>query len=395
MTLTHEIVQSFVEALEEALPYAVTIVDTNGYIIGSSEPDRLNRFHPSAFEILCDRQPIETWDLETGSYVNLPEGVLLGYGEKIVYEGECIGLIGLVGSPEEIKQSIKTAQLMLHLLLDRKRARDELQLIAADKNTFLLRLLRGQYGSEEWAAERAVTYGITLPVPRCALVVQADLFSFKDQGPLELSRIRQAVKQMVQTVFSSPEDLIYEYDTGEIVALTASNLRTGTPRRAKLVEKAAASLYAALKRLYDVPILIGIGEECADHTGIPLSLRQARTAAEIGSRLDRGDGICFHDQMRLERIVADFSPEIRPILQKNILDKLLEAKEDGLLETLRVYFEQNGSVSETAQRLFIHRNTLQYRFRQVREITGLDVHNVNDLVQLRLAVLQHQYFRGR
>lgn len=392
MTLTHEIVQPFVETLEEALPYAVTIVDLNGYIIGSSEPDRLNRFHPSAYEILCDRKPIESWDLESGAYVNLPEGVRLGYGEKIIYEGECIGLIGLVGPPEEIKQSIKTARLMLHLLLDRKRDRDELLLIAADKNTFVFRLLRGQYGSEEWAAERAHTYGITLSVPRCALVIQADLFSFRDKGPLELSRIRQNVKQLVQTVFASPEDLIYENDTGEIVVLTASNLQQGAQRRARLVEKAASKLYAALKNLYDIHVLIGVGEECTDHTGIPLSLQQARTASEIGAKIKRGDGICFHAQMRLERIVAAFSPEIQPILQKNILDKLLESGENGLLETLQVYFEQNGSVAETAQKLFVHRNTLQYRFRQIKDLTGFDIHRVDDMVQLRLAVLQYQYF---
>ena len=392
MTLTHEIVQSFVETLEEALPYAVTIVDPDGYIIGTSEPDRLNRFHPSAYEILCDRKPIESWDLETGSYVNLPEGVRLGYGEKIIYEGECIGLIGLVGPPDELQQSIKTAQLMLHLLLDRKRDRDELLLIAADKNTFVFRLLRGQYGSEEWAAERAHTYGITLSAPRRALVIQTDLFSFKDKGPLELSRIRENIKHMVQTVFASPEDLIYEYDTGELVVLTASELQYGAPRRERLVEKAAAKLYGALKHQYSIPVVIGVGEECADHTGIPLSLKQARTAAEIGVRTQSGDGVCWHDRMTLERIVASFSPEIRPILQNGILDKLLDAGEEGLLETLQVYFEQDASVADTAQKLFIHRNTLQYRFRQIKELTGYDIHRIDDLVQLRLAVLQHEYF---
>ena len=96
--------------------------------------------------------------------------------------------------------------------------------------------------------------------------------------------------------------------------------------------------------------------------------------------------------MRLERIVAAFSPEIQPILQKNILDKLLESGENGLLETLQVYFEQNGSVAETAQKLFVHRNTLQYRFRQIKDLTGFDIHRVDDMVQLRLAVLQYQYF---
>ena len=106
MKLTHKLAQPFVEALEAALPYQVTITDVNGYIVGSSVPSRLNKFHPSAYEIICGRQPIETLDGDT--YVNVPEGVLLGYGETIEYDGECIGLIGLVGPPEERKKDITT-----------------------------------------------------------------------------------------------------------------------------------------------------------------------------------------------------------------------------------------------------------------------------------------------
>lgn len=114
---------------------------------------------------------------------------------------------------------------------------------------------------------------------------------------------------------------------------------------------------------------------------------------EIGSRTESPDGIYYYARMRLGRIVAGFSGEIRPILQKDILEKLKGNKADGLLETLQVYFEMNASVTKTAEKLFIHRNTLQYRFRQIKDLTGFDIHNVNDLVQLRLAVLQHQYFR--
>jgi len=393
MTLTDKIVQPFVEMLEEALPYKVTITDTNGYIIGSSDPERLNHFHPSAYEILCGRKAIESWDLETDSYVNLPEGVLLGHGERIIYDGECIGLIGLVGFPEEIKQSIKTAQLVLRLLLDRKKASDELSLIAQDKNSFLLRLMRGQYGSEKWAAERANTYGITLAIPRCAVVVQADLSSFENKSPVELAQIQQNVNRTIRDVFAGQEDLIYEYATGETAVLTSSDPYRDPARRSSIMEKAVARLHSELKRQYPVPVLIGVGEECADHTEIPRSLSQARSAMEIGSRTERPDGIYYYARMRLGRIVAGFSGEIRPILQKDILDKLMGNRADGLLETLQVYFEMNASVAKTAEKLFIHRNTLQYRFRQIKELTGFDIHNVNDLVQLRLAVLQYQYFR--
>lgn len=391
MTLTTKIVQPFIATLEEALHYKVTITDTNGYIVGSSDPARLNQFHPSAYEILCERQPIESWDIATDSYVNLPEGVQLGYGERVIYDGECIGLIGLVGAPEEIKQSIKTAQLVLQLMLDRKKASDELKLISKDKKAFLLRLLQGQYGSPEWIKERADTYKIDLSRPRYVLTVQINLEKFDEKSPLELSQIKETMHRAIRSIFFEQEDLLYEYDTGETVLLTAGKHSDASQRR-RQIEKAAARLYAELREQYKVSALIGVSEECGDYMGIPLALRQGRMAAEIGAKTENGEGLYFYSQMRLGRIVASFSPEIRPILQRDILSKLLENHADSLLETLFAYFEMNGNVSQTAEKLFIHRNTLQYRFRKIKEITGFDIYHIDDLVQLRLAVLQYRYF---
>lgn len=391
MTLTTKIVQPFIATLEEALHYKVTITDTNGYIVGSSDPARLNQFHPSAYEILCERQPIESWDIATDSYVNVPEGVQLGYGERVIYDGECIGLIGLVGAPEEIKQSIKTAQLVLQLMLDRKKASDELKLISKDKKAFLLRLLQGQYGSPEWIKERADTYKIDLSRPRYVLTVQINLEKFDEKSPLELSQIKETMHRAIRSIFFEQEDLLYEYDTGETVLLTAGKHSDASQRR-RQIEKAAARLYAELREQCKVSALIGVSEECGDYTGIPLALRQGRMAAEIGAKTENGEGLYFYSQMRLGRIVASFSPEIRPILQRDILSKLLENHADSLLETLFAYFEMNGNVSQTAEKLFIHRNTLQYRFRKIKEITGFDIYHIDDLVQLRLAVLQYRYF---
>ncbi len=391
MTLTTKIVQPFIATLEEALHYKVTITDTNGYIVGSSDPARLNQFHPSAYEILCERQPIESWDIATDSYVNVPEGVQLGYGERVIYDGECIGLIGLVGAPEEIKQSIKTAQLVLQLMLDRKKASDELKLISKDKKAFLLRLLQGQYGSPEWIKERADTYKIDLSRPRYVLTVQINLEKFDEKSPLELSQIKETMHRAIRNIFFEQEDLLYEYDTGETVLLTAGKHSDASQRR-RQIEKAAARLYAKLREQCKVSALIGVSEECGDYTGIPLALRQGRMAAEIGAKTENGEGLYFYSQMRLGRIVASFSPEIRPILQRDILSKLLENHADSLLETLFTYFEMNGNVSQTAEKLFIHRNTLQYRFRKIKEITGFDIYHIDDLVQLRLAVLQYRYF---
>lgn len=390
MKLTHKIVQPFIYTLEEELPYKVTITDVNGYIVGSSDASRLNQFHPSAYEILCGRKPIET--LEQDEYVNLPESVVLGYGEKIIYNGECIGLIGLIGPPEERKHDIKTAQFCLRLLLDREQAQAELDLIAADKNAFIVRLLHSVSEQEPWLKRRAALYGISMDLPRYIAVVQIRYLDLKDSQPLESATIRKGILQNVKKVFPDPEDVIYEAETGEIVILTSSGRYKAASKRAKATETVLMNLYDEIKARYDVQPLIGVSGECENYLCYSAGYRQALSAIEIGQRTECGKSIYRYEQMRLRRIVSGLTSEVRPILQEGIIDRLHTAQRTDLLDTLRVYFNRNMNVSETAEALYIHRNTLQYRFKQIKEITGYDIRKVDDMIQLRLAVLQHQIF---
>jgi sugar diacid utilization regulator len=50
-----------------------------------------------------------------------------------------------------------------------------------------------------------------------------------------------------------------------------------------------------------------------------------------------------------------------------------EQYETELVRTLGAFFEADGNVAGTAQRLFTHRHTVYYRLERVRELSGLDV----------------------
>lgn len=387
MRLTEKFVQPFVYMMEEELPYRITIVDAEGYIVGSSDTSRLNQFHPSAYEILCGREPIEKF--EESGYVNVPENVMLGYGEKIIYEGECLGLIGLIGPPQERKKDIKTAQFILRLLLDREQAQAELDLIASDKQEFMVRLLHGVNEKETWMKKRAAIYGFSLELPRHIAVVQVPGAYIRNQQPLEAARTRKNVLLEVQKRFSNQDDVIFEAETGEIVILTASGGSKRASRRKKYVGTILEELYRDIRVRSNIELMIGIGPECRNYLSYSCGYQQALSALEIGKRVASEQGIWEYEKIRLGRIVSELTEESRRILLESILEPLYSAQSTNLLETLQVYFAQNMNVGATADALYIHRNTLQYRFKQIKDITGYDIRSVDDLVQLRLAVLLH------
>ena len=53
-------------------------------------------------------------------------------------------------------------------------------------------------------------------------------------------------------------------------------------------------------------------------------------------------------------------------------------------ETLDAFFDENCSLQKAADRLNIHKNTMVYRLKKIREATGLDPQNFDDAVRLRL-----------
>ena len=58
-----------------------------------------------------------------------------------------------------------------------------------------------------------------------------------------------------------------------------------------------------------------------------------------------------------------------------------------LVNSLFIYFEENGNAVRTAQKLSVHRNTLEYRLKKVEEVSGKKLSNAYDRLLLQLAVL--------
>lgn len=57
-----------------------------------------------------------------------------------------------------------------------------------------------------------------------------------------------------------------------------------------------------------------------------------------------------------------------------------------LVETLEGFFECHGNLSQTANRLHIHRNTLSYRLDRIAAITRLDLNDPDARFSLQLAL---------
>lgn len=61
--------------------------------------------------------------------------------------------------------------------------------------------------------------------------------------------------------------------------------------------------------------------------------------------------------------------------------------DSNILEVLKYYLENNGSVQKTAEHFYVHRNSINYRLNKVQDILDMDISDLDNRIQLRLAFM--------
>ena len=82
-----------------------------------------------------------------------------------------------------------------------------------------------------------------------------------------------------------------------------------------------------------------------------------------------------------EIIQEYYNKTIRPLL---VYD---EKNDSDLAVVLRAYLNHNGSVKETADELYVHRNTINYKLTRISEILDMDLSQLNTRLQLSVGFM--------
>lgn len=146
------------------------------------------------------------------------------------------------------------------------------------------------------------------------------------------------------------------------------------------------------------PLAIGIGRPVDALIGLRDSYREARQALSTARRLAEPNPLYF-GELNVYRLLFQLEdkPELTAFCQETI-GRLIEydrTQGTALIETLTAYFAHKGNLSQTAEALFVHRNTLLYRMQRIREISGLDLDNPETRLSVQLALRAHRLLTAR
>ncbi|MFG3044858.1 PucR family transcriptional regulator [Streptomyces sp. NPDC048241] len=152
----------------------------------------------------------------------------------------------------------------------------------------------------------------------------------------------------------------------------------------------ARALYEAIARETGTRSgTIGVSAPCESLGGIPHHYQEAQRALEVRRHSRERYGTSFFDELGLYRILGPGNDyrELETFVQE-WLGQLIDydfRHHGAMVETLSRYFDCGGNYDESAESLAIHRSTLRYRLQRIRDISGHDLANVEDRLNLQVA----------
>ncbi|HEX4725775.1 MAG TPA: helix-turn-helix domain-containing protein [Pseudonocardiaceae bacterium] len=166
-------------------------------------------------------------------------------------------------------------------------------------------------------------------------------------------------------------------------------LPAGRESDAELAERAGAALKLVEPGLTTSRVVVGISAvtTAAELRG---AVQEARHARELGERQPGRTRVVAGAEVAVHQLLLATVPdELRRALRRRVLGRLFDydAEHDGsLVETLTVFLDCSGSWARAAARLHVHVNTLRYRIGRIEELTGADLADFTQRVDVYLAL---------
>jgi sugar diacid utilization regulator len=120
------------------------------------------------------------------------------------------------------------------------------------------------------------------------------------------------------------------------------------------------------------------------------AVMQLRETIMLGRTYHVGSNMHLPWMLQLEKLIHHLPESEKVGFLERVLKRLDVVLDSETMTTLEQFFSLDCNVSETAKKLYIHRNTLLYRLDKFKQETGLDVRTFNDAVLVKISMLLYK-----
>ena len=228
---------------------------------------------------------------------------------------------------------------------------------------------------------RAKELRVVADVPRGVFVVRT------------LKKGESVPTDVIQSLFPDRQnDFVLSIGEGDVVLIRQMPEGTGI----KDLNKIASTIEEALRSGGEPTVVVGIGTVATHLRDLAKSYKEAQIAIEVGKVFDTEKYVINYENLGIGRLIYQLPTTLCEMFLQEVFKKNpIDALDKETLFTIHKFFENNLNVSETARKLFVHRNTLVYRLEKIKKLTGLDLREFDDAITFKVALMVKKYLISR
>lgn len=341
-----------------------------------------------AFLRKADNLPVDYQDRHRVSEANemvlmqsLPMPGLARLVSPIITKGVGRGYLTIVGNDNEIDDIdlLVTEHGAAACAIEMAKAKAISETEKRLRGTFLDRLLIGDVSQQE-AIRQGERFDHDMNAIHLALVM-----SWRNDEKLSNRRLETTINTILEAQHSRA--LVWQREREkEVVVFHATDNDHPIDHSLHLAQAFAKEI----NRQYpNARVAIGLGQPAKEVGAWRNSYRDAVQARDLAIRLQTDTPLYIGDLGVYQLILSLNDREKLAQFCKHTLGTLIEydlRQNADLIKTLEAFFTCHGNLSQTAEMLIVHRNTLLYRMNRINEIADIDLNRPETRLALHLAL---------
>ncbi|MDF2927209.1 MAG: hypothetical protein K0R57_6123 [Paenibacillaceae bacterium] len=383
MKITTGLALPIVHKLMAALDFNVNIMDENGIIVASGDPERIGRQHEGALRVLQLNRQLIIREHDAGALHGSKPGVNL----PVEFQGKIVGAVGITGDPDEVYKFGTIIKMNVEVLLQQIHMNKQMQFRKMALDSWIAELINPHEFSGKKLRAAARPLELDVDSERCVVLAEINELKWGEEtvSPDQLHMINERREQLFH-------DLRAVLDYQAVCAyLEEGVFFMAIP--AKEAQKREFHIRAEeylLKHGYH--FRMGIGSPGKGPEGYRDSYLEALQSVRLMNKLGGENRAAYIGDWG----IIPFLDTVPQDVQQAFLRQYLPAGQvlsEEYKQTLKVYFECELDAKQAASLLHIHRNTLFYRLDRLSRQLQLDYRKFSDLLVMKLLLVFEQLQR--
>lgn len=369
MTIENIETQKIVNRLINILGKNINIMNKDGVIIASGDKSRIGNFHGAAKDAIEKGKEV----IVSKENKEVYEGSKSGVNIPIYYKGEVLGVVGITGDPAEVEGYGLILKELVELMIQEEERRSFELFQSRAIKSFARELIKDNREEDyKVLSSRAKLVQFNAEIPRVLIALDICDFSnimasYKEDADVLVERLKQQIVDYIYEISNPSLDVVVNV-AQEHFAIFKSNYSD--------IEVYFKRIEQVLLDNLKIKAFVGVGEVCTCLEDYHPAYELATNTISIGKKLYPDRFLYFSKDYKLELLLHNINSEQKRQFLGS-MGSLFKYKQDEnlkeLLNTVKSYFENKMSIKDTANALYVHRNTVLYRINKFIETYEIDV----------------------